>query len=260
MDLDFNNMIPELYYYIHRKCTPNWKIEAKIINYIDITYVVDGKAKYTIGNQEYIVKKGDLLCIPKGTYRAAITIPENLMECYSTNFSLRNLLGQDVPLPLPIISHIGIIPNLISHFHEINDEWLQKDFGYMMKIRGIQCIILHQLLNLLLNENHSVQDPRIKSSIQYLNGHYAQPLTIEHMAEMFHLHPVYYGSLFRSSMKMTFKQYLTTIRLNYAENMLKSGEYTVGAVALQCGFSDIFYFSKLFKEKKGISPSELFPY
>lgn len=92
-----------------------------------------------------------------------------------------------------------------------------------------------------------------------MSMHYSEPLTIDLMARQFHLHPVYYGSLFREAMGMTFKQYLISLRLNYAENMLKSGEYSVSEVALQCGFSDIFYFSKLFKEKKGIPPSGMFP-
>ena len=182
------------------------------------------------------------------------------MECYSTNIFLRNQFGQEAYLPVPIISHIGIIPRLISRFHEIHEEWVQKDFGYMLKIRGILCLILYQISNLILNENHlSQEDPRIKSSIRYMSLHYAEPLTIDRMAEQFHLHPVYYGSLFREAMGMTFKQYLISLRLNYAENMLKSGEYSVSEVALQCGFSDIFYFSKLFKEKKGIPPSGMFP-
>ena len=165
---DFNNMIPELHYYIHRKCTPNWKIDANVIPFIDITYVIDGKAEYNIGGHIYIVKKGDLICIPQNTYRAAVNIPEDLMECYSTNIFLRDQFGQEARLPLPIISHIGIIPRLISRFHEIHEEWLQRDFGYMLKIRGILCLILYQISNLILNENHlSQEDPRIKNSIRY---------------------------------------------------------------------------------------------
>lgn len=260
MDLDFNNMIPELHYYIHRKCTPNWKIDPCFIPFIDITYVVAGKATYMIGNQEYTVRKGDLICIPKNTYRAATNIPADLMECYSTNIFLFDRTGQDVPFPIPTISHIGIIPQLISRFHEIHEEWMQKDFGYLIKVRGLLCMVLYQISNLLLNEAPlSREDPRIKKSIHYLSMHYAEPLTLEHMADLFHLHPVYYGNLFRNAMGTTFKQYLISLWLNYAENMLKSGEYSVGEVALHYGFSDIFYFSKLFKEKKGISPSGFFP-
>ena len=92
---DFNNMIPELHYYIHRKCTPNWKIDANVIPFIDITYVIDGKAEYNIGGHIYTVKKGDLICIPQNTYRAAVNIPEDLMECYSTNIFLRDQFGQE---------------------------------------------------------------------------------------------------------------------------------------------------------------------
>lgn len=260
MDLDFNNMIPELHYYIHRKCTSNWKIEGAVTPFIDITYITAGKAKYIIGEQEYLVKKGDLLCIPKNSYRAAVTVPGNLMECYTTNFFLRNQQGEDISLPLPLISHIGTVSPLISRFHEIHNVWLQQDFGYMLRVRAILCLILYQVLSLLLNENHLNQaDPRIKNSVQYLSTHYAEPLTIDMLADQFGLHPVYFGNLFHNAMNVTFRQYLTSLRLNSAENLLKCGEYSVGDVAVMCGFSDIFYFSRLFKEMKGISPSKLLP-
>jgi YesN/AraC family two-component response regulator len=138
---------------------------------------------------------------------------------------------------------------------------MQRDFGYMLKVRANMCLILYQASNLLLNEKRiSQDDPRIKNSIQFMSIHYSEPaLTIDKLAKQFDLHPVYYGSLFQQTTGMTFKQYLTSLRLNYAESMLKSGEYGVSEVALQCGFSDIFYFSRLFKQKKGIPPSELFP-
>ncbi len=51
---DFNNMIPELHYYIHRKCTPNWKIDANVIPFIDITYVIDGRPS-TISGATFIL-------------------------------------------------------------------------------------------------------------------------------------------------------------------------------------------------------------
>ena len=258
-ELDFNNLIPELHYYIHRKPTPGWKIEPCITSFIDITYVMDGKAEYTINDQTYIVNKGDLICIPQNSYRAATSIPDDLIECYATNFRLRNQTGEYVTLPLPFISHIGSNPQLIALYNEMHSEWLQQNFGYMLKVRAILCLILHLILDQLLNKNHASQDdPRIKSSIHYMSAHYWENLTTEEMAKRYHLHPAYYGNLFQKVTGMTFKQYLISIRLNYAENLLKSGEYSVGEVALQCGFSDIFYFSKLFKAKKGIPPSACF--
>jgi len=256
MDLDFNNLIPELHYYIHRKCTPSWKIDPDITTFIDITYIISGKAEYTIGDQTYTVKKGDLICIPKNTFRTARNIPEDLMECYTTNLFLLDLKGQEIQLPIPVINQIGIDPQLISLFHEIQSQWLQQDFGYLLKVRGILCLILCQILNLLEHRQHfTKEDIRIKDSIQYMSQHYSEVITLHQMAELFHLHPAYYGNLFQKVTGVTFKQYLITLRLNCAENLLKSGEYSISEIAAQSGFSDIFYFSKLFKAKRGISPS-----
>lgn len=198
--MDFDNMIPDLQYYIHRKPTPHWEIEASVIPFIDITYIVNGVATYQIGDETCHVKKGDLICIPQNTYRTATTDPENPVESYAANFYLYSQNGEDITLPLPLISHIGIIQKLIDRHQELSDAWVQKDFGYSLKVRGILCLIVHQILSLLLDRNHlTYEDPRIKSSIRYINLHYSDPLCIDDMARQFHLHPIYYGSLFRES-------------------------------------------------------------
>ncbi len=260
MEVDFDNMIPELHYYIHRTCTSSWKIDPDCIPFIDITYVIAGKARYFIDGTEYVVKKGDLICIPKGTHRAAVSVPEDLMECYSTNLFLRDQKGDDVSLPLDLVSHIGSVPQLISCFHEIHEEWLKREFGYKLKVKASMCLILYHILDLLFNENRiSNKDIRIINSIRYMSTHFAEEVSIDTMAALFHIHPVYYGNLFKKNIGITFKQYLISLRLNHAENMLRSGEGNVGDAALQSGFSDIYYFSKLFKEKKGIPPSKLLP-
>ena len=242
MEVNSDNMVPVLHFCIHRKCIAGWKIDPDYIPFIDITYVIAGKARYFIDGKEYIVRKGDLICIPKGTHRAAVNVPEDLMECYSTNLFLRDQKGDDKSLPLEPISHIGNVPQLISCFHEIHEEWLKREFGYKLKLLAGMCLILYHILDLLFNENRiSCKDMRITNSIRYMSTHFAEDISIDTMADLFHIHPVYYGNLFNKAIGMTFKQYLISLRLNHAENMLRSGEGNVGDAALQSGFSDIYY-------------------
>lgn len=59
--------------------------------------------------------------------------------------------------------------------------------------------------------------------------------------------------------QVSFNQKLMEICLDFAKNMLCSGEYNVSQVAAQCGFSDIYYFSKVFKKEIGVNPSILIP-
>jgi YesN/AraC family two-component response regulator len=93
--------------------------------------------------------------------------------------------------------------------------------------------------------------------LQHVLDHYYEPLSVKEMAKMTNLSPLYFGTLFKQETGLTFRQYLTNIRINQAENLLSSGMYNVSEAAAECGFSDVFYFSKVFKEHRGISPSEV---
>ncbi len=51
-------------------------------------------------------------------------------------------------------------------------------------------------------------------------------------------------------------KYLLTIRLDYAKELLSTGRYTVGQVALKCGYDDANNFSRTFKREIGQKPTE----
>jgi AraC-like DNA-binding protein len=255
---DYDNIVPDIVYFNHRKCTPDWRIEESVIDFTDVTYVVRGTAMYTIDQIKMKVSAGDLVCIPAGSRRSALSDPADLMECYAANFQLRTLAGQEVPFPLPLLSHIGQQAGIITLYKDLNVEWLCRDPGHRMKVRAFFLLILQRYLELIVYKNDSgMVDTRIRKAIRYITDHYAEPLSIRDLAEPAGLNPVYFGALFKQSTGMSFRQYLTSIRLNQAENMLRAGEHNVNEISQHCGFSDIFYFSKVFKESRGVSPSKL---
>lgn len=255
---EYGDYAPQVDYYVHRVCTPSWEIEESITGFIDLTYVTNGSALYFIGEKIFKVSAGDLLCIPKGSLRSASSVPEDLMECFSINFTLHNHLGEEKSLPFPIICRVGHQPDIIALYRDMNAEWLRRAPGCQMKVRAIALMILQRYFELIVfKTNSGLIDNRIKKSIRYITDNYARPITIQDLAQITGLNSVYLGNLFKLSTGMTFRQYLTSIRLNHAEDMLRSGEYNVNEAALMCGFSDIFYFSKVFKENRGISPSKV---
>lgn len=255
----YDDLVPDMNYFIHRKCTADWRIDEDTIGFIDLTYVVRGSAEYRVGNRVCKVSGGDLLCIPQGSLRSATSCPEDLMECYAANFELRNLRGEDASLPFPLLSHIGAQTGVIALYKDLNVEWLTRESGHRMKVRAFFMLILQRYLELLVYQNDpGMVDVRVRKAIRYITDHYAEPLTIAMLAEAAGLNHVYFGALFKCSTGMSFRQYLNSIRLNQAENMLHSGEYNVNEAAQHCGFSDIFYFSKVFKESRGISPSKVY--
>jgi AraC-like DNA-binding protein len=254
-------LIPDIGYLVFRKCTPLWKIKQKlrVFNYWDLTYVIRGRARYTIDGDDYDLQAGDLLCFPPGHSREARTWPDNPMHCFSVNFSLNDLRGRPARLPFPLVSHIGEHEDIIHLFHELVFTWVDRQPLYLIKCRALFLLILHRLFELCINTDSAVMDYRISKIISHMAKHYAEKLSVRKMAEILGLNTVYFGALFKRETGMTMKRYLNHIRIKNAENMLRSGEYKVGEVAEHCGYTDIFHFYKQFKQFYGFAPSECIP-
>ena len=259
---DFDDIVPEIDYFNHRFSTPNWIIEDSFIDFTDLTYVVDGRARYVIDGQPYLVSAGDLLCIPLGSRRSATTFENALVESYSINARLLSMRagheGERVTLPFPLIYHIGHRSEVLALLHELKSVWLLRNAGYRLQVRALCLNILQHYIQLVLFQNDvHVTDLRIKRVLRYVIDHYNETLTTQAMADMTGLSAMYFGNLFKQETGLCFKQYLSSIRLNHAEDMLSSGEFSVNEVATACGFSDIFYFSKVFKRYRGVPPSKI---
>ncbi|MDR1569718.1 MAG: AraC family transcriptional regulator [Oscillospiraceae bacterium] len=246
-------------YYNHRVCTPQWSIVPDRLHFIDITYVVKGSAAYNVDGKMYTVKQGDILCIPQGSNRWARSDPDCLMECYSMNFQLYDFYThKDVKLPFELITHIGTRPHLIHLMDDLYRTWLLHEEGYQLRTNAYALLIISELLSINRNDYQlSNADLRVRKVVDYIMQHYGEPLSIAMLAEMVHLNPVYLSSLFRKSLGSSVKQYIKRIRVNSAQFLLEEGIYNITEVATLCGFCDIYYFSRIFKQLKGVSPSTI---
>ena len=191
----------EMDYLNHRYCTPQWSIEPVHTHFIDISYIIEGSATYYIDGHAYEVKAGDLLCIPKGCLREAHVHPDDLMECFCLNFLLTDTrTGDDLSLPFPLISQIGVRHSLIRLFNSVYQAWLLKEDGYIMKTRAYTLLILSELFSMLRYDHHvSNADARVRRAVSYITDHLNEPLSVPLLAEQAQLNPVYFCSLFRQS-------------------------------------------------------------
>lgn len=95
---------------------------------------------------------------------------------------------------------------------------------------------------------------RIKKSLNYLHQHYAERITLKHLATMEYLSPSRYSALFRQIMGTAPQQYLIDLRIKNALNLLHATDLSVSEVARSVGYEDALYFSRLFHRHLGFSP------
>jgi AraC-like DNA-binding protein len=252
--------ILDIHYIVFRQCSPAWRLLPHRVSNFDITYIIQGRACYTIDDIKYELSAGDLLCLPENVKKEAATYPSQLMHCFSVNFHPKNLDMRSVKLPLPMINHIGVRNDLIQLFDDLVYSWREHRSGYMLKCRGILSLILCHIFETAVFETFSCdQDNRIKNTILYITKNYAKKITVKKLAAMAGLNTAYFGVLFKRVTGVKVNQYIANVRIHNAKTMLKSGAYRVAEVAECCGYSDAFHFYKHFKSIAGIPPSHYIP-
>jgi len=259
MQIDvFNSATPQIQYFNNRFNTVEWCIEPDTINFIDLTYVIRGSATYIIDGIDHHVSEGDVLCIPRYSRRQARSDDPGRFECYAVNFVLTATDGSDAMVPLPLVSHVGIQSEVVALFKRITEDHLSRKPGHVMRIKAWFMLILQRLMEMLVYDIDTYRiDPRVKTAIRFIADNLSQNLPISKVADEVSLSPVYFGALFKKSTSLSYRDFLNKLRLNQAEDMLRTGKWNVSEVAQSCGFADVFYFSRLFKKEKGIPPSHI---
>ena len=82
---EYMNIVPEILYFVNRKCTPSWSIIKSNIDFHDLTYVYSGRSVYIVDGVEYRLQQGDMIYIPEGSVREAYTNSMEPMQCYAVN-------------------------------------------------------------------------------------------------------------------------------------------------------------------------------
>jgi YesN/AraC family two-component response regulator len=92
--------------------------------------------------------------------------------------------------------------------------------------------------------------------IDYINRNYSNPnLSLSEISGIYFYSEKTLSSLIKKNLGIGFTEYLTNIRINKAIEIMRNKGESISCIALNCGFSDPLYFSKVFKKHTGKSPS-----
>lgn len=94
----------------------------------------------------------------------------------------------------------------------------------------------------------------IKKAIKCINRDFSKPISEQSVADEIGISISYFSTSFKSETGQGFSEYLTSIRIQTALELLDSGEKNLHKISQACGFQDYSYFSKVFKKKVGMPP------
>jgi AraC-like DNA-binding protein len=96
----------------------------------------------------------------------------------------------------------------------------------------------------------------ITAAMDYIDEHYAENLTRDEVAEVCYMSPTHFSRTFKRQVGRTFVDMLNQVRVNHAAELLVHTDRELALVALDCGFNDQSYFTKVFRRYTGMPPGE----
>lgn len=122
---------------------------------------------------------------------------------------------------------------------------------------------LFSILTLIMEESWN-PEARILSSKQqslidvkeYVDRHYAEKITLDRLSEKFLINKYYLERIFKEQFGVSIISYLLNIRITQAKQLLRFTDKTIEQTGAECGIYPLYYFSRVFKQTEGISPTE----
>ena len=133
-----------------------------------------------------------------------------------------------------------------------------QNIGNSVTVHEIKAVFsaVSQVLVSNLDERQNISNYIILKAIAYIRSHYQEGVFLEEVADSLDITPEYLSTLFNREMGENFTSFLKKFRISHAKRLLKETDKKISDIALEVGYSDPKYFSRVFKMEEGISPGE----
>ena len=249
--------------------------------FVEIVYILSGKAVHTVGDRQYAVKSGDVVVINSGVaHNFTAQTGEEAFVAYDLMFApdfldpafgegatfetlqssfLFKPLFPNVPLPDIHISGKGYSA-YGELFTRIYHAQKGREAGYMEMSRAYVIELVVRILRDLGRDNAKALPSQHKKAvfdaISYMERRYNTQITPEEIAAQVFLSPEYFRKLFKKMTGESVRSYLHKLRIDEACRLLSVTDLSIQDICLAVGYQDIKSFYQSFKGITGKTPKE----
>ena len=231
---------------------PHWH------EHVEMMFITDGECDFHVGGRSYRAVPGDLMIansaeIHSFTVKKRITFFSLLL--FPSFFS--DIDAKDVRFE-SLVHSDGYISRLFDDMHA---EYIGEERFSDMMIKGAA----YRLVG-YLGRRHSIRASdkapdtvklkRLYTVLEYVSSSYQEHITTRDLAALCYISEEHFCRFFKSEIGKTVTEYINQYRTDKAAVLLANTDEAIGDIGASVGFSDVNYFSRIFKRIKGVTPGE----
>ncbi|HOB37158.1 MAG TPA: AraC family transcriptional regulator [Candidatus Avimonas sp.] len=212
---------------------------------------------YIFSSKEYIfnngktisVDLGDIIYLPKHSSYVVNNITPG--DCYAINFQLSSGLHYE-----PFKIRVTRQEEIVSLFKSTINHYSSREPGAKEAcISKLYSLIYQIKRDYYTSYTTSHQRKLIKPALDHIEKHYrTSAILVSDLARMCGISEVYLRKIFRKEFGKTPVEYINALRLSFAKDLLRYGNYSVKEACFLSGFNDESYFSRAFRRRYGKPP------
>lgn len=278
----------------HSVCPAGWSLTGRTLDEAELIVVYSGVLRCIVGGEPHLLQEGGACFVPPRVsvdqlaeggpcrfFYAHIEVPVSGAELaqntpFVSNDANKSTANEDGFFFLPALApddfllrigqavETGESKNeiftlfqrlLLERNHETSHSLLLIALEIMQIFTLLAQCRLRQNAPLPQNPVKREQNKLVQDALLYLNSHYAAPVRVTELAESLQVSQQYLARLFKAETGLSPVKYLNRLRVEKAKECMRTGGMNISEAALSCGFDNIYYFSRLFKQLEGRPPS-----
>lgn len=237
--------------------------------YFELFYVVEGNCRMFVDHNLFFASQGDLIIIPPSTlhrtqYEAEV---DRITMSFTQSYAdlLKTVAGDQFFSSNIQAGKLTFRAEKRIKAEEIFEELLseeKKQDKYSEINRKSLCLKLFVLIARNAENINQIEsltnetEASIQKAAGFIFENYDKDISLQMAAEIAGMRDTYFSRKFQEVTGFGFKEYLTNIRIQHSQEMLRNGTLTITQIATACGFSNSNYFGDAFKKQTGISPRD----
>lgn len=226
-------------------------------NSYEMFIMTEGNANMLLNDQIMELGKFDIVfikpnCLHKNNggskhCRYAVHFTKNYLDTYFTEESVKNLIAVFENNKLRVKqSEFNKIAELLGRMNS------QDAFSYIHLAEIIAILSRRESLDYA----GAKTDGTVNSILEYVNKNYDSITSLDDIAGYFRITKPYMCNIFKKETTVTISQYLNSVRITRACELLKKSRKSITDIAMICGYSSSMYFCKVFKNIVNMTPND----
>jgi AraC-like DNA-binding protein len=243
---------------------PNYRSGPRILNHYILQFVLDGQLNFAADGYTVRLNKGDMFCLLPGTtvqYGIVQDRPELRLIWIGLSGEGVDALLQSIGLTKNrSYSRKVLTQGLSGSLHQLLDVFRQLPVhgNYFHWLGKFYELIEHLSLS-TRPKLHCSQEKNpsmwIRESEIFMDTHFTEKISVQDVADYVGIHRSHFTDAFTKQLGISPGQYLQQLRLGKGKQMLEETIVPITEIALSLGYSELFAFTRAFRNYYGMSPS-----